>query len=241
MYNETYQPSLSEAEEGVLISRTAREQYCRARTVTEIAQRHARNIVTRAQHEASLLHTEGWRQGYCDGLLAAVDSVTGYIASGETLRQRLQYELQDEVTRLLAETLQNADILPQLVAGWTQQLASEESDQAVTLLLPQAWRRDVGRLAASLSAACSRPLRYEYHHHMRCVLKYRDRLAEFDPVEITQRLCEDLLTAKSLPRITQQLTKESLLQLKETIGQRLDTLICLSDSKSEPERRGDND
>lgn len=229
MYNEIYQSSVDEAEEGVLIARAVREEHQRARSIIDIAQRNASHIISHAQQEADALRSKGWREGYCNGLMSAVNAIALFISDGESLQRRLQYELRNELSQCLAEVLQNADILPPLVSGWAQQLTSDESEQPVTLLLPQAWRQDVGRITASLAAVTGRPLRYEYHDEMRCVFKFRDSLAEFDPLEINQHLCETLLTAKALPHLVQYHTNESLVRLKETLAERLDELILITE------------
>lgn len=224
-----HHPLVSEAEEGVLISRTVRQQHRRAEALTETARQQAKKIVAQAGHEAELLRATGWQQGFTAGLLSAVESLAEAGDHHQALLQTLQRELQNEVMQMLTDVLYDPAILPQLLSGWIQHLPAEEEEQPITLLLPEAWRQQVGRLAAALAAASRRPLRYEYHPEMRCVMKYRDRLAEFAPEEITQELCEKLLQRKALSTVSQQLSAEYLSQLKTAVAQRLELLCPLTD------------
>ncbi|WP_130833529.1 HrpE/YscL family type III secretion apparatus protein [[Erwinia] mediterraneensis] len=230
MHNEMHHPLLSEAEEGVLISRAACHQHRRAEALITNARQQAKKIIAHAEREADQLRAAGWRQGFSAGFLSAAERLAEAGTRNEALRQRLQRELQNELMALLTKVLYDAAILPQLLSGWTQQLPGEEEDQTLILLLPEAWRQEVGRMAAALSAASKRPLRYEYHAEMRCVMKYRDSLAEFAPEEIAQEYCETLLQRKALSAASQQLTADYLSQLKEALTQRLDRLCPLPDT-----------
>ncbi|MGC0152639.1 hypothetical protein ACPRNU_09290 [Chromobacterium vaccinii] len=209
--------------EGVLIRRASLQPARRADELERAARRRARRITDEADAQADAVRGQAWRDGYQDGMLAALDQVAAHLADNQALARRWRERLADEARAMLRAATDHPDALLLALDEWLREQSPADDAPTLKLLLPESARPQQPRLMALLADAWNGRLQLDYHADDRLLIRYADQAAEFAPelyVEPASR--QALQCLDSLPRQCRALSATALETLLQTLRRRLD-------------------
>ncbi len=205
---------------GVLIKR---KQLIRQRQSIDLvndAQRQATRLVKTAQARADEIRRQAYQEGYQEGMVNAAAAVADYLTQAQRLSVELQQQISQHARRLLSNAMAHPDLLLELLDEWLGTLPEPCAAQTLILSLPAAARGSHAQMKQKLQAAWLGKSRIEYHTENRVVMKYGDRLAEFDAEAFVNNATLRLTSIDSLPDRCRLLTDAAQKRLYDLFSQR---------------------
>lgn len=209
---------------GVLIKRKQLMRQRQSIDLVNDAQRQATRLVKDAQAQAEDIRRQAYHEGYQEGLVAAAAAVADYLTQAQRLGAELQQQINQHARRLLSNAMAHPDMLLELLDEWLSSLPEQDIRQTLILLLPASARRSHAQLKQKLQAAWPGKSRIEYHAENRLVMKYGDRLAEFDAETFVDNATLRLTAIESIPDSCRQLTDDAKKRLYDIFSQYFNNL-----------------
>ncbi len=200
---------------GVLIKRKHLLRQRQSIDLVNDARRQAGRLVKTAQGQADDIRQKAYREGYQEGLLTAAAAVADYLGQEQRLGTALQGQLNEHARQLLSAALNHPDMLLELLDEWLAALPERDTSDTLCVLLPAAARGSHARLQQKIQAVWPGKSRIEYHPENRFVMKYGDRLAEFDAGDFQTAAVRRLTAIPTLPEQCRQLTESAQRRLHE--------------------------
>ncbi|MEN3813594.1 hypothetical protein ABH309_25130 [Chromobacterium piscinae] len=185
------------AREGVLVTRAQLTQQRSAANVQHAAKARARALVREAQQQATGIQLQAYADGYQEGVMAASETIAGFLADSHELYQRLRAELDAHMRALMHGALDHADLLLALLDEWLIRLDKSAQEEELHLTLPRRAHPHHVQLLAALEASWHGRSTIAYHDAPAFIMRCGDQVAEFVPEQFIARAEQRLRTLVS--------------------------------------------
>ncbi|QND85702.1 Protein OrgB [Chromobacterium vaccinii] len=219
-----HQPTITD---GVLIRSPQLRRLRRIDNLDQQARKRARQHLDDAQREADAIRRHAYRDGYQQGMLAALDQLAAHLANSQAQAERWREQLSEEARAMLAAAVDHPDTLLLLLDEWLRSRNGLSGDAALYLLLPKRSRPLQAGLMALLADNWHGTIQIDYHDDDRFIMRCADQAAEFSPQQYLEPASRQLLQRFSaLQQECRQLSAAALERFQQQLSQRLSAQIA---------------
>ncbi|MCD4498772.1 hypothetical protein [Chromobacterium vaccinii] len=218
------QPTITD---GVLIRSPQLRRLRRIDNLDQQARKRARQRLDDAEREADAIRRHAYRDGYQQGMLAALDQLAAHLANSQAQAARWREHLSEEARAMLAAAVDHPDTLLLLLDEWLRTRDGPSGDAVLHLQLPKRARSQQTALMALLADNWFGAIQIDYHDDDRFIMRCADQAAEFSPEQYLEPASRQLShRLNTLPQECRQLSAAALEQFQRQLGPRLSALAA---------------